>query len=46
MRKHKKIFILTVLIVLVVFVFILITNRSDYKRQVGSFIKVKAQDIE
>lgn len=24
----------------------MITNRSDYKKQVGSFIKVKAQDIE
>lgn len=46
MRKHKKFFILSVLIVLVIFVFILITNRSDYKKQVGSFIKVKAQDIE
>lgn len=23
----------------------MITNRSDYKKQVGSFIKVKAQDI-
>lgn len=46
MRKHKKIFILSVLIVLVVFVFILITNRSDYKKQVGSFNKVNAQDIE
>lgn len=46
MRKHKKIFILSVLIVLVIFVFILITNRSDYKKQVGSFNKVKAQDIE
>lgn len=46
MRKHKKIFILSILIVLVVFVFILITNRSDYKKQVGSFNKVKAQDIE
>ena len=46
MRKHKSIHILSVLIVLVVFIFILITNRSDYKKQVGSFIKVKAQDIE
>lgn len=46
MRKHKNIHTLSVLIELVVFVFILITNRSDYKKQVGSFNKVKAQDIE
>lgn len=41
MRKHKNIFILSSLIVFVVLIFILITNRSDYRKQVGSFIKVK-----
>ena len=46
MKKNKNILVVSVLIVLVVFIFLLLSNRSEYKKQVELFKKVKAQDIE
>ena len=46
MRKHKNLLVLSVFIVLVVFIFVLVANRSEYQKQVGLFKEVKAHDIE
>lgn len=42
MKKNKNILVVSVLIVLVVFIFLLLSNRSEYKKQVELFKKVKA----
>lgn len=46
MKKHKNLLVLSVFIVLVVFIFVLVANRSEYQKQVGLFKEVKAHEIE